>query len=59
MAPNVAIIIYTLYGHVAQRSCLASLSLVFFSLIFFSLPPVAEAEKRGIEQAGGSASIYQ
>jgi NAD(P)H dehydrogenase (quinone) len=38
MAPTVAIIIYTLYGHVAQ---------------------LAEAEKRGIEQAGGSATIYQ
>ncbi|KAK9479890.1 flavoprotein-like protein [Lipomyces japonicus] len=38
MAPKVAIIIYSLYGHIAA---------------------VAEAEKAGIEQAGGSATIYQ
>lgn len=36
--PRVAIIIYTLYGHVAKQ---------------------AEAEKRGIEEAGGEADIYQ
>ena len=38
MAPKVAIIIYTLYGHIAQ---------------------MAEAEKKGIEAAGGEATIYQ
>jgi NAD(P)H dehydrogenase (quinone) len=38
MAPNVAIVIYTLYGHIAQ---------------------LAEAEKRGVEAAGGKATIYQ
>ncbi|KAH3674239.1 hypothetical protein WICMUC_003481 [Wickerhamomyces mucosus] len=38
MAPKVAIIIYTLYGHIAS---------------------LAEAEKRGIEQAGGEATIFQ
>jgi len=38
MPPNVAIVIYTLYGHVAQ---------------------LAEAEKRGIEAAGGSVTIFQ
>ncbi|KAH9974717.1 flavoprotein-like protein [Lactifluus volemus] len=38
MAPNVAIIIYTLYGHIAS---------------------LAEAEKRGIEAAGGRCTIYQ
>ncbi|KAI0253003.1 1,4-benzoquinone reductase [Lactifluus subvellereus] len=36
--PNIAIIIYTLYHHIAT---------------------MAEAEKRGIEAAGGSATIYQ
>ncbi|EAU90770.1 NADH:quinone oxidoreductase [Coprinopsis cinerea okayama7 len=36
--PNIAIIIYTLYGHVAK---------------------LAEAEKAGIEEAGGKADIYQ
>ncbi|KAH9984513.1 hypothetical protein BJV77DRAFT_1037226 [Russula vinacea] len=38
MAPSVAIVIYTLYGHIAK---------------------LAEAEKKGIEAAGGSATIYQ
>ncbi|CAM9012579.1 hypothetical protein WICANDRAFT_26357 [Wickerhamomyces anomalus NRRL Y-366-8] len=38
MAPKVAIIIYTLYGHVAK---------------------LAEAEKAGVEKAGGQADIYQ
>jgi len=38
MAPNVAIVIYTLYGHIAK---------------------LAEAEKKGIEAAGGKVTIYQ
>ena len=38
MAPNVAIVIYSMYGHIAK---------------------LAEAEKAGIEQAGGKATIYQ
>ncbi|KAF8886662.1 flavoprotein-like protein [Gymnopilus junonius] len=38
MAPKVAIIIYSMYGHVAK---------------------LAEAEKVGIEKAGGKAEIYQ
>ncbi|KAI9507535.1 NADH-quinone oxidoreductase [Russula earlei] len=38
MAPKVAIVIYTLYGHIAK---------------------LAEAEKRGIEAAGGTATIFQ
>ncbi|KZV65762.1 benzoquinone reductase [Peniophora sp. CONT] len=38
MAPNVAIVIYSMYGHIAK---------------------LAEAEKAGIEAAGGSATIYQ
>ncbi|KAL1988077.1 hypothetical protein VTN96DRAFT_1108 [Rasamsonia emersonii] len=38
MAPKVAIVIYTLYGHVAK---------------------LAEAEKKGIEAAGGQADIFQ
>lgn len=38
MAPRVAIIIYSMYGHIAK---------------------LAEAEKKGIESAGGSADIYQ
>jgi len=38
MAPRIAIVIYTLYGHILK---------------------VAEAQKKGIEAAGGSATIYQ
>jgi NAD(P)H dehydrogenase (quinone) len=38
MAPRVAIIIYSMYGHITQ---------------------LAEAEKAGIEAAGGSATILQ
>ncbi|KAK9376384.1 putative Per a allergen [Lipomyces chichibuensis] len=38
MPPKVAIIIYSMYGHIAQ---------------------MAEAEKAGIEEAGGRVDIYQ
>ncbi|KIK60428.1 hypothetical protein GYMLUDRAFT_43739 [Collybiopsis luxurians FD-317 M1] len=38
MAPKVAIVIYSMYGHIAK---------------------LAEAEKKGIEEAGGSATIFQ
>ncbi|THU96911.1 flavo protein WrbA [Dendrothele bispora CBS 962.96] len=38
MAPKVAIVIYTMYGHIAK---------------------VAESVKKGVEEAGGSATIYQ
>ncbi|OJK01098.1 hypothetical protein ASPACDRAFT_77992 [Aspergillus aculeatus ATCC 16872] len=38
MAPKIAIVFYSMYGHIQQ---------------------LAEAEKKGIEAAGGSADIYQ
>ncbi|KAK2747867.1 flavodoxin-like fold protein [Onygenales sp. PD_40] len=38
MAPKVAVVFYSLYGHIAQ---------------------MAEAEKKGVEEAGGHADIYQ
>ncbi|KAF2201456.1 flavo protein WrbA [Delitschia confertaspora ATCC 74209] len=38
MAPRIAIVYYSMYGHIRQ---------------------LAEAEKRGIEAAGGSADLYQ
>jgi len=38
MAPKIAIVIYSMYGHVAK---------------------LAEEEKKGIESAGGSATIFQ
>ena len=57
MAPNVAIVIYTLYGHIAQGS---SPSYPYVpSLLPILFPLVAEAEKKGIEAAGGTATIYQ
>lgn len=38
MAPKIAIVFYSMYGHIRQ---------------------LAEAEKKGIEKAGGTADIYQ
>lgn len=38
MAPKIAIVFYSMYGHIRQ---------------------LAEAEKRGIEKAGGTADLYQ
>jgi len=38
MAPKIAIVFYSMYGHIRQ---------------------MAEAEKKGIEQAGGSVDMYQ
>jgi multimeric flavodoxin WrbA len=38
MAPKIAIVIYSMYGHIAA---------------------LAEAEKKGIEAAGGTADILQ
>ncbi|PVH99214.1 benzoquinone reductase [Periconia macrospinosa] len=38
MAPKIAIIYYSMYGHIKQ---------------------IAEAEKKGIEEAGGKADLYQ
>ncbi|KAJ7266461.1 flavoprotein-like protein [Mycena haematopus] len=38
MAPKIAIVIYTMYGHIAK---------------------LAESVKKGVEEAGGSATIYQ
>ncbi|KMU78120.1 Y20 protein [Coccidioides immitis RMSCC 3703] len=38
MAPKIAIVFYSMYGHILK---------------------LAEAEKRGIEAAGGTADLYQ
>jgi len=38
MAPKIAIVYYTMYGHIAK---------------------LADAEKKGIEEAGGSVDVYQ
>ena len=62
-SPKVAIVIYTMYGHIAKRACPPSLS---FSPVVSSdrashtaHRTVAEAVKTGVESAGGAATIYQ
>lgn len=57
MAPKVAIVIYSMYGHIATSACLC-LRMMHLTLILFR-DPVAEAVKEGVESAGGKATIYQ
>lgn len=61
-APRIAIVIYSLYGHVAISTYCPitfpeanSLTIAPIALI----ATVAEAQKKGIEAAGGTADIYQ
>lgn len=67
MAPKIAIVYYSMYGHIKQLVRLELLkaggmqasparSLSFQALTSASQ---AEAEKKGIEQAGGSATLLQ
>ncbi len=55
--PKVAIIIYSLYGHIATGwlSCFSPVEPLLINYIF----SVAESVKKGVEKAGGSAAIYQ
>ncbi len=55
-SPKVAIIYYSMYGHILKCKCVPSLAHVPLTL---TLSVVAEAEKAGIEKAGGKADIYQ
>ena len=59
---KIAIVIYTMYGHIAssesKRSLAISPSMTDDRLSFF-IPSVAESVKAGVESAGGSATIYQ
>jgi NAD(P)H dehydrogenase (quinone) len=54
--PKVAIVIYTMYGHVAKR-----MFIIIYAVIctHYSQCIVAEAEKAGIESAGGKVEIFQ
>jgi NAD(P)H dehydrogenase (quinone) len=54
--PKVAIVIYSMYGHVAKR-----MFIIIYALIctHYSQCIVAEAEKAGIESAGGKVEIFQ
>jgi NAD(P)H dehydrogenase (quinone) len=54
--PKVAIIIYSMYGHIAKRSLGYSSHILFILILPFT---VAEEEKAGVESAGGKADIYQ
>ena len=58
--PKVAIIIYTMYSHIGKRSLHCPSHIVVHTHSFSCyLYPVAEAEKAGIESAGGKVDIYQ
>ena len=57
--PKIAIVIYTMYGHIAKRMCSTHCRDDASSLFFFFFTAVAEAEKAGIESAGGKATIFQ
>jgi hypothetical protein len=57
MSPRVAIVIYSLYGHVATRQ---SASFLLSPFLAHNLPlTVAESVKTGLESAGGTAKIFQ
>jgi NAD(P)H dehydrogenase (quinone) len=56
-SPKVAIIIYSMYGHILKRSLGCSSNIICPYSFFRYL--VAEAEKAGIESAGGKVDIYQ
>ena len=55
-SPKVAIVIYTVYGHIAKSKPY----LVFMSwFVLDAIPVVAEAVKEGIVQEGGNVTIFQ
>ena len=54
-SPKVAIIVYSMYGHIAKLYVFLEAQCSFTH----SRSAVAEAEKAGIEKAGGKADIYQ
>lgn len=58
MAPKIAIVIYTMYGHIAKGTSDSSIIVprCKSKCLFIS---VAESVKAGIAEAGGSATIFQ
>lgn len=56
--PKVGIVIYSMYGHIAKRKFLF-LEMITVTCSICSRRLVAEAEKAGIEKAGGQVTIYQ
>lgn len=57
MGPKIAIAFYSTWGHVRQLVCRES-SFSPRGLLANTLPQ-AEAEKKGIEEAGGTATLFQ
>ncbi len=55
-APKVAIVIYSMHGHVAKRTFTCVCTPIYTHCL---QSIVAEAEKAGIESAGGKAEIFQ
>lgn len=55
-APRVAIVVYSMYGHVAK--C-ASVYFIVYYATKHGAAAVAESVKGGLEKAGGAAAIYQ
>lgn len=55
--PRIAIIIYSMYGHIASSK--SSVRLLHPNETFITFVSVAEAVKSGVEKAGGNATIYQ
>ena len=53
---TIAVVIYSMYGHIAKRMQYSSTSQNRSDNFFIS---VAEAVKAGIESNGGTAAIYQ
>jgi NAD(P)H dehydrogenase (quinone) len=58
MAPKIAIVYYSMYGHIKQLVCWwASGGPRMQNLLTTSLQ--ADAELKGIKEAGGDASLFQ
>jgi hypothetical protein len=65
MAPKIAIVYYSMYGHIKQLVRLRasdrarSSCCIYRSRAGWLTRSKAEAEKKGIESAGGSAKLFQ
>jgi hypothetical protein len=58
-APKVAIVIYSMYGHITKRMFAHPFCRRDSPRAHYLELTVAEAEKAGIESAGGKATIFQ
>ena len=55
MSPRIAIIIYTMYGHIGKREFESRCRIACVDILL----PVAESAREGVIAAGGQAKIYQ